>query len=146
MIRRTLFQKIVTVCVVAGQIGCTTVRPIEATPDALHERIRQGDLIKVGDAVNIFTEDEKEHRFLVTAIDADTIQGEGSPPASYDPRRGTTESQRTKVTIPIDSIVAVQTREVSVGKTALLAGGITGLMLLIFIVTAPVAILAASSP
>jgi len=121
-------------------------RPIEASPEVLHERIRQGDIIKVGDSVSIFTEHGKEHRFVVTAIDADEIHGEGSPPASYDSRRGPAPSQRTAVTIPIDGVVAVKNREFSIGKTALLAGGVTGIMLLIFIATAPAAILAASGP
>ena len=144
--RGSSLRRIVSLLVIVGQIGCTNLRPVEASPEALHERIRQGDLIKVGDSVSIFTGDEKEHRFVVTAIDADAIHGEGSPTASYDPRRGTVAEERSTAAIPIDSVVAVQTREVSIGKTALLTGGIIGVMALIFIAIAPAAILASSSP
>lgn len=142
MAGRTTFRKIISILVIISQVGCSNVQTIEASPEALHQRIRQGNLIKVGDAVNVFTGDEKEHRFVVTAIDADEIHGKSLRASS----EGDKISREEVVTIPIDSVVAVQTREVSIGKTALLTGGIYGIMLLIFIATAPAAILAASAP
>jgi hypothetical protein len=142
MIQGTTFRKIISILVIISQVGCSTVKTVDAPPEALRERIRQGELIKVGDAVSIFTEDEKEHRFVVTAIDADEIHGKILK-ASSD---GAKISHEEVVTIPIDSVVAVQTREVSIGKTALLTGGVYGIMLLIFIAIAPAAILAASAP
>ena len=63
----------------------------------------------------------------MTGIDSDAIYG-------------------TDVTIPIDSVVAVQTGEVSIGKTALLTGGVLGVWLLIMIAIAPALVLAASAP
>ena len=103
------------------------MRPIEAQPEKLHQQIRHEDLIHVGDKIGIFTEDEQEHRFIVTGIDSDAIYG-------------------ADVTIPIDSVVAVQTREVSIGKTALLTGGVVGVWLLVMIAIAPALILAAAAP
>jgi hypothetical protein len=127
MTQRTTFWKIISVLVIINLIGCTSLQTIEAPPDKLHEQIRHASLIKVGDKVKIVTEDKKEHQFVVTAINNDEIRGED-------------------VTIPIDSIEAVETREFSTGKTALLAGGITaGTILVIIIIAvavAPAAILA----
>ena len=126
---QTTFRKLISVLVIINLIGCTSLQTIEAPPDKLHEQIRHENLIKVGDKVKIITEDQKEHQFVVTAINEDAIRGEDA-------------------TIPIDSIAAVQTREFSTGKTALLAGGITAgtilLMVIIAIAVAPAAILSAS--
>jgi hypothetical protein len=107
------FWKITSILVIINLIGCTSLQTIEAPPDKLHEQIRHENLVKVGDKVRIITEDQKEHQFVVTAIDDDEIRGED-------------------VTIPIDRVVTVETREFSAGKTALLAGGITGTLLIAF--------------
>jgi hypothetical protein len=129
MAQHTTFVKIISVLLIIHLIGCTSLQTIEAPPDKLQEQIRHENLIKVGDRVKIITEDQKEHEFVVTAINEDEIRGEG-------------------VNIPIDSVVAVQTREFSTGKTALLAGGIaTGTILVIIFIAvavAPAAILSAS--
>jgi hypothetical protein len=55
--------------------GCQTMRPIEAGPPALQERIRSGDLLKPGDRVWIVTSNEKAHRFAVTKVEAGLIVG-----------------------------------------------------------------------
>jgi hypothetical protein len=96
------------------------------------------------DSVRIVTGDEKEHRLVVTGINADEIRGKVVTVHS-----DADEIREAVVTIPIDSVVAVETPEFSTGKTALLAGGITGTVLLLIIVAiaiAPAAILAASAP
>jgi len=81
-------------------------------------------IVEVGDRVRIFTEDGKEHQFQVTSIDANHISGES-------------------VTIPVDSIIALETREISIGKTTLLAGGTLGVAFILFLVLiAPVVFLA----
>jgi hypothetical protein len=113
MTQHATFWRIISVLVIINLIGCTSLQTIEAPPDKLHEQIRHDNLVKVGDKVRIITEDKKEHQFVVTAINEDEIRGED-------------------VTIPIDSIVTVETRKVSAGKTALLAGGITGTVLVVF--------------
>jgi hypothetical protein len=47
------------------------------------------------------------------------------------------------VSVPIDEVVAVETREVSVGKTAALAGGVAAVWIITLILAAPGFILAA---
>ena len=112
MTRHTRFWKITSILVIINLIGCTSLQSIEAPPDKLHEQIRHENLVKVGDKVKIITEDQKEHQFVVTAVNGDEIRGKD-------------------VVIPIDSIVTMETREFSTGKTVLLGVGITGTVLLI---------------
>jgi hypothetical protein len=109
------FCKIISVLVIINLIGCTSLQTIEAPPDKLHEQIRHESLVKVGDKVRIITDNKKEYQFVVTAINEDEIRGDD-------------------VTIPIDSIEALETHQISTGKTALLAGGITATILLILFV------------
>jgi hypothetical protein len=112
MKQNATFCKIISILIIINLIGCTSLQTIEAPPYKLHEQIRHENLVKVGDKVRIITEDQKEHQFVVTAINEDEIRGED-------------------VTIPIDSIVTLETREFSTGKTVLLGVGITGTVLLI---------------
>jgi hypothetical protein len=112
MKQNATFWKLISFLIIINFIGCTSLQTIEASPDKLHEQIRRENLVKVGDKVRIITEDQKEHQFVVTAIYEDEIRGED-------------------VTIPIDSIVTLETREFSTGKTVLLGVGITGAVLLI---------------
>jgi len=112
MTRHTRFWKITSILVIINLIGCTSLKTIEAPPDKLHEQIRHENLVKVGDKVRIITEDQKEQQFVVIAVNGDEIRGED-------------------VAIPIDSIVTMETREFSTGKTVLLGVGITGTVLLI---------------
>ena len=123
MTQHTMFWKITSILVIINLIGCTSLQTIDATPYKLHEQIRHENLVKVGDKVRIITEDQKEHQFVVTAVNEDEISGE-------------------EVTIPIDSIVTLETREFSTGKTVLLGVGITGTVLLI----ATALLLAAAAP
>ncbi len=73
-------------------------------PEELHERISEGDIIQPGDFVKIVTSDGQRHNFEVANRTADRITGKS-------------------VEIPITDIVAIETREFSGGKTALLAAG-----------------------
>ena len=113
MIQRNTFRKTVSILVIISQVSCSNVKTIDAPPETLQERIRQGDLVKVGDSVRIVTEDEKEHRFLVTGITTNEIDGK-IVRATPD---GSEIRQEELVTIPIDSIIAVKTQELSAGKT-----------------------------
>ena len=123
MTQHTMFRKITSILVIINLIGCTSLQTIDAPPDKLHEQIRHEDIVKIGDKVRIVTEDQNEHQFVVTAINENEISGE-------------------EVTIPIDSIVTLETREFSTGKTVLLGVGITGTVLLI----ATAILLAAAAP
>jgi hypothetical protein len=98
MKQNATFCKIISIMVIINLIGCTSLQTIEAPPDKLHEQIRHENLVNVGDKVRIITEDEKEHQFVVTAINESEIRGKD-------------------VTVPIDSIVSVQKREFSSNKT-----------------------------
>ena len=128
MTEHITFRKIISILLIINLIGCSSLQTIEAPPDKLHEQIRHENILKVGDKVKIITEDQKDYQFVVTAINQDEIRGED-------------------VTIPIDSIAAVQTRVLSTGKTALLAGGMTAgailVMIIIAVAVAPAAILSA---
>jgi hypothetical protein len=112
MTQHNMLRKIISILLIINLIGCTSLQTIEAPPDKLHEQLRNETLVKVGDKVRITTEDQKEHQFVVIAINDDEIRGEN-------------------VTIPIDSIVTLEIREFSTGKTVLLGFGITGTVLLI---------------
>jgi len=124
MPQNSAFRKFVSIPAAISLAGCASVRPVETTPQRLQAQIRHEGLLKVGDSARIFTLDEKEHRFVVTAIDADAIRG-------------------NDVTIPINSVIAVQTREVSAGKTGLLTDGRTGFLLLLFVSLLPAVLYAA---
>jgi len=87
--------------------ACTTLKPKEATPDEVQRQLLSGDLLQPGDRVRLVTTDETVYEFRIMAIDLD----EGLV-IGRDER------------VPIADIVAVQTREVSMGKTALLVGGL----------------------
>jgi len=106
--------------------GCSTVRPVEMTPEVLQQKIESTKLIEVGDSVEIVTADGQKYKFDVTKVDKEQVIGKD-------------------VAIPIKDIVALHTREFSGGKTALLVGttavtvwmilsalSVTGLLLGIF--------------
>ena len=106
--------------------ACTTLQPIETPPEELHRQLAAGQLLEPGDRVRLVTKDEIVHKFRVSEIDVTNglVVGHGKQ-------------------VPIADIVAVETREVSVGKTALLVGGLGyGILALIAITIAPAAILA----
>lgn len=98
MRQQATFLKVINFLAMLNFIGCTSLQTIEAPPNKLHEQIRHENLIKVGDKVKIVTEDQKEHEFVVIAINEEEIRGKD-------------------VTVPIDSIVSVQTREFDSNKT-----------------------------
>ena len=92
--------------------GCTTMEPVVTGPEDVAQQIRASHLAK-GDDVAVVTSDGLKHRFKITAIDANTISGKN-------------------VSIPIDTIVGLKSREFSAGNTVVLAGGITLTMLVLF--------------
>jgi hypothetical protein len=87
----------------------TTLRPTGASPKELKHRITHDDLIEPGDRVRLVTADGTVYKFRVTRIDEvnELVIG-------------------PKDSVPIQDIVAVETREVSIGKTAALTGGLVG--------------------
>ena len=109
---KTLF----IIVVAASTFGCSTISPVEMTPEQVQEKISEGEVIRVGDTVRIATTDGEIHKFKVTAVTAQQIVGDD-------------------INIAIDDIVAVETREFSAGKTIGLAYG-TALMLAVIMAVA----------
>jgi len=83
--------------------GCTTLRPVAGTPAELQHRLSAGTLAGRGSRVLILTSDGRTHEFKVTSHSASTLDGEHE-------------------SVPIDRVIAVQEREVSVGTTAMVVG------------------------
>lgn len=107
--------------------ACTTLRPIEASPDEVQRQLLSGQLVQPGDRVRLVTRDEAVHEFRVTEVDLE---------------QGLLIGKDSRV--PIADVIAVETRDVSVGKTALLVGGVGyGIGALIAILIAPAVILGA---
>ena len=130
MMMQLTSQRIISILMIMHLIGCTSLKPIEAGPNELQDKIRHENIVNIHDWVRVYTEDGKEYQFQITAIDEKYIRGD-------DVVRG------DAVSVPIDSIVALESQEISIGKTSLLAGGAIGVGLLIAIAIAPAAILAA---
>ena len=85
--------------------GCTTLKPVEMSPEELQGRIAAGEIIEVGDRIKVVTSDGTVHKFEVSGISSDRVSGKD-------------------VELPVTDIIAVETREFSGGKTtALVAGG-----------------------
>ena len=84
--------------------GCSTVKPVEMTQEEVQQKISAGELIAVGDNVKVATTDGEVYDFKVTNVTNQQILGDD-------------------VEIPIGEVVAIETKEFSVGKTAALAGG-----------------------
>jgi len=121
---RYVAQTIVLAAAVALS-ACTTLEPVKASPEEVQRMLVYDELVKPGERVRLVTADEVVHEFRVTEVDREQgfIVG---------------EHQR----VPISTIVAVDTREVSVGRTSLLAGGVgIGVAALVAIALAPAIIL-----
>ena len=108
-----LVSALVAILMIAG---CTTMKAVEMTPDELQEQISTGQILSEGEMVNIVTADERTHEFRVSTITDKSIIG-----SDID----------VPVEISIADIVAIETTEFSGGKTAALAGGMAGGVLLV---------------
>lgn len=108
---------ILPIIVIFAVCGCSTLKPIDMSPEQLHDQISRGEIVKAGDSVRIVTIDGETHKFRVTAITSDQISGKDT-------------------TIPIANIVALETRVFSGGKTAALTAGS---VVLLYVIAAAVA-------
>ena len=98
-------MKIVMIVVMIFVLGgCTSMQPVEMQPVQLQKELVAGDIVDIGETVKLVTADGKEHKFKVASIGNDHISGKNED-------------------ILIKDIVAVETREFSAGKTAVLAAG-----------------------
>jgi hypothetical protein len=108
--------------------GCTTLRPTEVPPDRLQHMIAHERLFEAGDRVRLVTAEGEVYKFRVTQLDLAEGVVVGRDHA-----------------VPIEDIVAVETREVSVGKTAALVGGLAAVRVLLLSMAAAGFILAAGA-
>ena len=101
-----MMKLLMTIFILLIASGCTTIKPVELSPEQLHEQIYAGDIIQLGDNVKIITSDGMHYKFKVTAITENSIVGE-------------------EVNIPIMDIVEIETREFRGGPTtALITAGV----------------------
>ena len=116
---------LVAVVLTFSTTACTTIEPVSVPDNELQQQLRAGTLVYPGDRVRLVTTDEAVHKFRVTEI---------SPESGLILGRN--------ISVPIDDVVAVETREVSVGRTALLTGGVgMGVAALIAVAIAPAVLL-----
>lgn len=90
--------------------GCTTLKSQQLPPEALQAQIRNGSIVQTGDEVNLVTRDGAEHTLIVSAVGTDAIVGTLEGGAS--------------IAVPIDDVLALRTREISAGRTALAGVGV----------------------
>ncbi|WDE04840.1 hypothetical protein SG34_026595 [Thalassomonas viridans] len=84
--------------------GCTTLKPVQLSSNELQQQLSSGQLIKAGDELKVTLIDGKQLELEVVEVTPDTIIGN--------------EHQ-----VKISEIASLKTSEISVGKTALAAGG-----------------------
>ena len=94
---------IVCVLIVVMAPGCTTLHPIAGSSSELQQRINSGELLRVGDRLEIATTDGKTHQITVNGFGDGRIDGK-------------------EESIRVDQIVSLQKREYSGGKTLALVG------------------------
>ena len=104
--------------------ACTTLEPVEMPAEELQRMILAGEIPLAGESIKVVTADGKTLQYRVTELDAENrlIHGE-------------------EVTVPVDDVVAIETREFSMGRTALLAGGSYVFLALLALAAGPALIL-----
>lgn len=83
--------------------GCTSLHPVELSAHELQQEIKTANLVAVDDQVNIITSDGVHLSFKVTEVTDEQIIGD-------------------KVTVQIDKVIALETIEFDLGKTAINTG------------------------
>ena len=117
-------QSIFLLALVVTLTGCTTLNPVEMPPEDVQQMIVSGDILQPGTQAKIVTQDGRIRTINVERIDRELgiIETDEEP-------------------LEIAEIVAVETRDFSVGKTALLAVGSYSFLALLAMAIAPVFIL-----
>lgn len=119
-----LNQAILICAALLATTACTTMNPIEMPPEAVQQKIVSEDILQPGKRAKIVTRDGQIQTITVKRVDAES---------------GVIESD--KEPIQIADIIAVETRDFSIGKTALLAAGSYTILGLIAMAIAPVLLL-----
>lgn len=108
-------------CTVAA---CTTLKPIEMSPEVLQQKIVSDNILQSGKRAKVVTSDGRIQKIRVKRVDAEA---------------GVVETDKEDV--QIDDIVAIETRDFSMGKTALLAAGSYTVLGLIALAVGPALLL-----
>ena len=95
--------------------GCTAMQPLADDARTLRTELRDGETVRPGDSVRVVTRDGLSRYLVVTALDQNTLKG----------RPEGVKTTTAVVSIPIDDIVFMEGKKVSVGKTAAYASGLT---------------------
>jgi hypothetical protein len=109
-------------------MACTSLHKIAMSEEELHEQIRAGDLLNEGDRVQVFTLDKKRREIWVIRVDDTFVHGEQAV-RGEEQVHGQRKIERKKVSVAIEDIVGIKTREFSIGKTAVLSVGFYYLMI-----------------
>lgn len=104
--------------------ACTTLQPVEMPAADVQRMILSGDLALVGESIKVVTADGKSHQYRVTEVDTEKRLIRGKTMA-----------------VPVDEVVAIETKKISIGKTALLAGSSYLLIAMIIVAATPVFVL-----
>jgi hypothetical protein len=104
--------------------ACTTLEPVEMPATEVQRMILSGEIPLAGESIKVVTVDGKSYQYRVTEVDTEKRLIRGKE--KY---------------VPIDDVVAIETREFSLGKTALLAGGSYVFLALLAIAVGPVLLL-----
>lgn len=98
-------RRLTTLAAIICVAGCTTLQPMEGTPNELQAHISSGGLLEVGDRVSIVTDDYETHEFRIRAIRDGIIEGKSD-------------------SVPVAHAIYVEKRQFSRAKTLLLVGGV----------------------
>lgn len=104
--------------------ACTTMNPVEMSPEDVQQKIVSENILQPGKRAKIVTQDGKIRSIKVKRVDKELNLIEAD-----------------KETINIADIVAVETRDFSIGKTAMLAAGSYTILAILAAAVAPVFIL-----
>ncbi|MDH5344703.1 MAG: hypothetical protein OEW59_02985 [Gammaproteobacteria bacterium] len=101
----TTAAKILLSGIVLCHAGCTTMKPVEVPPEELRQMILTKDLLPPGETARIATDDGEVRTLRIVEVDSEArvIRGRSA-------------------TVDVDEVIAVEINELSVGKTAVLAG------------------------
>ena len=95
--------------------GCTTLQPMADNAETLRNELRSGEVVEPGDKVRVVSRDGLSRLLIVTSLDQYSLKGHPEG----------VETDDAVVTIPIDNIVFMEGKRISVGKTAAYTGGAT---------------------
>ena len=84
--------------------GCVSIQKFEQPPPLLRDALRNGELVTPGQHVSVVTTSRGELEFRVTEVDRNVMRGR-------------------EVEVPIDDIVALQTRRIDFLASASVAAG-----------------------